>query len=125
MEMRISAALALLLLTALTASAGAGQLSGAQMRTILSGNSIIHPNFGCLFFLPDGSTRQVNQSGDLTTGRWTVRDDTYYSTGQCGTTGCSISGEYPSLTFRRSDGGYEQPVTVIRGNYCEKDGIVS
>jgi hypothetical protein len=107
------------------ATAGAAQLSGSEVRALLAGNSIVHPDFGCVFYLPDGSMHVVSLAGDVTTGKWAVRGDLYFSSGRCGVTGCIISGEYPSFTFRRADDGYEQPVILIRGNYCEKDGVVS
>lgn len=120
--MRLFAAFVLLGILAVPAAAG---LSGGELRSVLEGNSIVHPDFGCVFFGPDGSTRVVSRSGDVAIGTWAIRGDLYYSSGQCGTTGCSVSGRFPSFTFRREDGGYEQPVILIRGNYCEKDGIVS
>lgn len=120
--MRVPLALALMLVAGPTA---ATQLSGEQMRAVLTGNSIVHPDFGCVFYGADGSMRLVSLAGEVATGTWEVRGDLYYSSGQCGTSGCSLDGEYPRFTFRRTDGGYEQAVVLIRGNYCDKDGIVS
>lgn len=106
-------------------AAAAQELNGARIRQLLSGNSIIHPGFGCVFFRRDGTARIVGQGGVAGEQRWEVRDDLYYSTGQCGIVGCRLTGEYPSFTFRRTDGGYEQPVILVRGNHCEKNGIIS
>ena len=103
----------------------AATLSDSEMRAALSGNSIVSPDFGCLYYDPSGKSVTVLQSGDKIDGRWIIRDGLYYSNGQCGLTGCTLDGEWPSLTFNRTDGGYSQPVIVIKGNYCEKDGIVS
>ena len=100
-------------------------LNGEQIRQTLSGNSIIHPDIGCVYYRPDGTTRIVGQGGLYSNGKWGVRGDLYYSSGQCGTTGCRLTGSYPSFTFQRTDGGYAQKVMLIRGNYCEKDGILS
>ena len=98
---------------------------GESIRHLLSGNSIVHPNFGCAFYRPDGTTLQVGRSGLSVEGRWRVRSGLYYSTGMCGGLGCRITIHYPSLTFRRVDGKYEQPALLIRGNYCEKNGLFS
>lgn len=120
--MRVFVAFVLLGIMAVPAAAG---LSGSELKSLLAGNSIVHPDFGCVFFEPDGTMRVVNRSGEVAAGKWAVRGDLYFSSGQCGVTGCSVSGRFPSFTFRREDGGYEQPVIMIHGNYCEKDGIVS
>jgi len=115
-----------LLLAALPATLAAAELKGEEMRSTLTGNSIVNPDFGCVFYQADGTTRIVGQAGgEVAIGNWAVKGDLYYSSGQCGLAGCSLSGDYPDFTFRRTDGGYEQPVILIRGNHCEKDGIIS
>ncbi|MEC9343518.1 MAG: hypothetical protein VYD64_06700, partial [Pseudomonadota bacterium] len=97
----------------------------SRIGRLLGGNSIIHPRFGCAYYRPDGTKTQYLRSGDRLEGRWHVQDDIYYSDGQCGGTGCRLIGQYPNLTFRRLDGNYQQPVIVIHGNYCEKNGLLS
>ena len=106
------------------ASGGVQELAGEQIRNTLAGNSIVHPDFGCMFYRPDGKTDMYFQE-QLEHGTWEVRGDLYYSSGQCGEIGCHLSGTYPELIFRRIDGDYEQPVILILGNHCKKDGIVS
>ena len=123
--MRMLCAAIGLLVAANPGGVGASELSGEEMRSILTGNSIVNPDFGCVFYAADGTTRIVGQGGDLAIGSWAWEGDLYYSSGQCGVAGCVLSGDYPAFTFRRTDGAYEQPVILIRGNYCEKDGIVS
>ncbi|MEZ5800656.1 MAG: hypothetical protein R3D29_09530 [Nitratireductor sp.] len=108
-----------------TSSLMAAVLSEPEMRSVLSGNSIISPDFGCVYYDPSGKSVSVIRSGEKFDGRWIIKDGLYYSNGQCGLTGCTLDGEWPSFTFNRTDGGYTQPVIVIKGNYCEKDGIVS
>ncbi len=105
--------------------ANASGLSSTRIGKILSGNSIVHPVFGCLFYRPDGTTLQVARSGATLEGRWRVRGDVYFSSGQCGRAGCHLVGQYPNLVFRRLDGGYEQPAHLILGNHCEKNGLFS
>lgn len=123
--MKLIAGLLVLAASFLPAWAGSDEMSGDRLTKLLSGNSVIHPEFGCLFYRPDGTTLTVTQDGQKLDGRWSVRGDLYYSSGQCGEIGCSLTGAFPSFTFRRQDGGYEQPVMLILGNHCEKDGIVS
>lgn len=123
--MRFIAGLMILAMSGSPASAGPDQLNGDQLRRMLSGNSIINPEFGCVFYRPDGTTLTVAQGGQTAEGEWQVRGDRYYSSGQCGEIGCRLTGSFPSFTFQREDGGYEQNVILILGNYCEKDGIVS
>jgi hypothetical protein len=100
-------------------------LPGAEIARTLSGNSIVHPNFGCVFYRPDGTTLQVGQGGLRAEGKWEVEGDLYFSSGSCGTAGCSLAGRFPSFVFLRTDGGYRQEAIVILGNHCEKDGVVS
>ena len=61
----------------------------------------------------------------ITVGTWRVDGDLYFSSGQCGEVGCRFYGEYPSYVFRRIDSTYEQPVILIPGNHCERDGVLS
>ncbi|MCG6858341.1 MAG: hypothetical protein LJE67_09760 [Salaquimonas sp.] len=103
----------------------ADDASQTRIGKLLAGNSIIHPNFGCAYYRPDGTMTQYGRSGQTIEGKWQVRGDTYFSSGQCGREGCQITGQYPNFTFRRLDGEYSQPVILIRGNYCEKNGIFS
>lgn len=84
--------------------AGASGLSSTRIGKMLSGNSIIHPAFGCVHYRPNGTTLQVSRSGTTLEGRWRVRGDVYYSSGECGRTGCRLVGQYPNLVFRRLDG---------------------
>ncbi|MFZ1815300.1 MAG: hypothetical protein WBO55_18315 [Rhizobiaceae bacterium] len=102
-----------------------GTLDGAGIRSVLEGNSMVHPNFGCVFLQKDGTFTHVAQSGEKSRGDWGVRGELYTSSGQCGSSGCQLSGTWPEYTFNRIGGGYSQTVIVIQGNHCEKDGIVS
>lgn len=104
--------------------ANASDLAGIQIRELLAGNSIVHPAFGCVYFNPDGSTLAV-AGGQSLAGFWRVEGDLYRSSGNCGSLGCRLSGGFPSTVFRRIDGGYVQPATVVRGNHCEKNVLVS
>jgi hypothetical protein len=106
-------------------SAHGGELSGNQIREILTGNSIVSPDFGCVHYQPGGGTMSVDQAGNLNSGRWGVRGDLYTSSGRCGEAGCAVSGAYPDITFRSLDGDYVQPVVVIKGNFCEKNAVIS
>lgn len=105
-------------------AASAADLAGVQIRELLSGNSIVDAAFGCVYFKPDGTTLAVS-GGDIYTGIWSVAGDLYRSNGNCGKIGCRLSGGFPSTVFRRIDGGYVQPATVVRGNFCEKNVLVS
>lgn len=100
-------------------------LADSRIARLLVGNSIVHQNFGCAFYRPDGTMVQYSRSGESREGKWRVRDDVYYSSGQCGRSGCWLTGYFPNLVFKRLDGAYEQPVIVILGNYCEKNGLFS
>ena len=117
---------ALAIATLLSGTAlGADPMLETRIGKMLAGNSIIHPTFGCVFYGKDGTTLQFGQGIEPIKGKWAVEGDIYYSTGQCGRSGCELIGDVPNLTFRRLDGKYEQPAILIRGNYCEKDGILS
>jgi hypothetical protein len=123
----LSPAFVLAAVLALAPGAGSGEQrawTGEEIRHALSGNSIVHPDFGCVFFRPDGGTEMHYQ--DMTDrGFWEIRNNLYISSGRCGEVGCKLSGAYPELKFRRVDGEYEQDAIVILGNHCKKDGIVS
>ena len=102
----------------------AGELDGPGIAALLEGNSIIHPDFGCVWYRDARSS--VSYVGDQEiVGQWSVRGDLYHSSGQCGEIGCQLAGEGDSYVFIRTDGQYRQPVLVIKGNYCRKDGIIS
>ncbi len=103
----------------------ASDLDGGQIRQMLSGNSIVSPTFGCLFYDPRGKTTTVDLSGDMTSGTWAVNGKLYISSGRCGLAGCTISGTYPDIIYRSLDGQYVLPVTVIKGNFCQKNVVVS
>ncbi len=102
-----------------------GALSGSEITRTLAGNSIVHPNFGCVFYRADGTTLQIAAGGVSQEGEWSVTGDLYHSSGACGEVGCTLSGTHPSYLFRRADGGYEQDVILILGNHCEKNGVIS
>ena len=91
---------------------------------VLVGNSIIHPDFGCVHY-PD-SRRSLIYVGDMRReGEWSVRGGLFYSSGQCGKIGCRVTGSIPNIVFERLDGGYTQSAMVMKGDYCKKDGIIS
>ncbi len=103
----------------------AADMDGKQIRQTLSGNSIVSPSFGCLYYSPDGKTSTVNSSGDMFAGTWGINGNLYISSGRCGLAGCHVSGEYPEITYRSIDGEYVLPVTVVKGNFCQKNVVVS
>ncbi len=100
-------------------------LTGEEIRALLSGNSIVSPDFGCLHFKPDGTTFQVYNGGIVADGIWGVRGDVYTSSGSCGTIGCTLDAKVPIVVFNRVDGGYNQSAQLVEGNFCEKNGIIS
>ena len=100
-------------------------LSGSQIKTMLSGNSVVDPGFGCVYFDPAGDTNIVTLNGVERQGRWGVLGDLYYSNAACGVDGCNLKGSYPNFVFERTSGGYSQPVLLLQGNHCDKDGTVS
>lgn len=109
---------------ALSFPALAGELDGAGIRDLLTGNSIVHPDFGCVFY-SDASTSVSYVEGQEIAGQWSVKGNLYFSSGQCGEIGCILDGANQDYVFRRLDGQYTQPVVVIEGNYCRKDGVIS
>lgn len=109
---------------ALSLPAGAAELDGGGIRSLLTGNSIIHPDFGCVHY-PDASTSVSYSGGQEFTGAWSVKGNLYFSSGQCGEIGCILEGNAPEYVFRRVDGQYSQPVVIMKGNYCRKDGVIS
>lgn len=102
---------------------GTGSAGAADPGKLLTGNSAIHPAFGCLYFRDDGVTVQLPRGGEPRHGRWGAMEGLYYSSGQCGTIGCKIEGEFPELVFKRVDGGYKQPAMIVPGNHCEKNAV--
>ena len=105
-------------------AAGASELNGAQIIEMLTGNSIVHPDFGCAHYPREGRTVHY-LDGSILEGDWSVRGDIYYSNGQCGLTGCRVTGAFPEIVFRRLDGRYVQPAQIVKGNYCKRDGVIS
>lgn len=120
----VTATLAAFAPSAPSAGAAGGSWTSEEIRHALAGNSIVHPDFGCVFFRPDGGT-EIRFQESLATGFWEVRDDLYFSSGRCGEVGCRLTGVYPELKFRRVDGEYEQDAIVILGNHCKRDAAVS
>jgi hypothetical protein len=113
------------LLLAASNAAMAGELSGGEIQSLLSGNSIVSPEFGCLFYSRIGKTVTIDFAGNSYVGNWSVEGDRYHSSGSCGGKGCSISGTFPDITFRRDDGRYNRSVRLVKGNYCEKNVVLS
>lgn len=105
-------------------SAGERALTGEEIRQTLTGNSIISPDFGCVHFAREGVANLFTY-GQVSEASWRIDGNLYFSSGQCGEIGCQFFGDYPSFVFRRVDGSYEQPVLLIIGNHCERDGIFS
>jgi hypothetical protein len=105
-------------------NSGERALSGDEIRRALTGNSIVSPDFGCVHYVKDGVSN-LFASGQVQAGTWRIDGNLYFSSGRCGDVGCQFFGEYPSFVFRRVDGSYEQPVILILGNHCERDGILS
>lgn len=103
----------------------AGPASALDPAELLPGKSAMHPSFGCLYYREDGVSIQLRLGGVPGEGRWKVQNGLYYSTGQCGTIGCRIEGQYPNIVFRRVDGGYSHPATLLPGNHCEKDAPIT
>lgn len=118
------ACLAVLTVSALFSPAAAAELTGPQIVDVLLGNSIVHPEFGCAHYRDARTSVQV-QNGEERLTNWSVTGNLYRSSGQCGEIGCTLSGTFPAYIFRRTDGGYSQPVIVVKGNYCRKDGTIS
>lgn len=117
------AGLALAVFGGITVSAG--ELGGGRIRDVLAGNSIVSPDFGCVHYSLDGKTTTVDFAGNLYSGTWDIKDDLYLSSGRCGEAGCTVSGSTPNITFRSLDGEYVQPVVVVKGNFCEKNAVIS
>lgn len=117
--------LILVLLLAASINALAADLTGRQIRDALTGNSITSPDFGCVFYSRYGKTVATDGAGNFSAGEWSIEGDLYFSSGSCGTKGCTLSGDFPDLVFQRIDGRYAQPATVINGNFCEKNVIIS
>lgn len=117
--------LILVLSLATSKNALAGDLTGVQILDALTGNSITSPDFGCVFYSRYGKTVATDGTGIFSTGEWSIEGDLYFSSGSCGTRGCTLSGDFPDLVFQRIDGRYVQPATVIKGNFCEKNVIIS
>jgi hypothetical protein len=113
------------LLLAASNAAMAGELSGGEIQSLLSGNSIVSPEFGCLFYSRIGKTVTIDFSGNSYSGQWSVEGDRYHSSGSCGGKGCTISGTFPDITFRRDDGRYNRSVRLVKGNFCEKNVVIS
>jgi hypothetical protein len=113
------------LLLAASNAAMAGELSGGEIQSLLSGNSIVSPEFGCLFYSRIGKTVTIDFAGNSYSGSWSVEGDRYLSSGSCGGKGCTISGTFPDITFRRDDGRYNRSVRLVKGNYCEKNVVIS
>ncbi len=103
----------------------ASQLSGPRIEKTLSGNSVIHPDFGCVYFDPKGITKIITRNGSVRQGRWGVLGDLYYSNASCSIQGCKLTGKYPNFVFERTDGGYAQPVMLVPGNHCDQDATIS
>ena len=122
--MRCTVAAFLAIIAVLPAPAVAGDRSGADIRKMLSGNTITSPEFGCIYFSGTGRTVLVDFAGQSQGGTWSVAGDLYFSSGSCGETGCRILGDVPEITFVRTDGGFRQTVTLLPGNQCEKDAVI-
>jgi hypothetical protein len=105
--------------------ANATELRGSEIKSLLSGNSIVSPEFGCLFYSRVGKTVTIDFAGNSYVGKWSVEGDRYLSSGSCGGKGCSISVSLPELTFKREDGRYSKSFKLVKGNYCEKNVVVS
>lgn len=123
--MRIILAGAAVLFLAGSNAAVAEELSGGEIKSLLSGNSIVSPEFGCLFYSRVGKTVTIDFAGNSWEGQWSVEGDRYLSSGSCGGEGCSISASIPEITFRRADGRYNKSVRLVKGNFCEKNVVVS
>ncbi len=123
--MRNMLAGAVALILGLGGTAMAEELSGGEIKSLLSGNSIVSPEFGCLFYSRVGKTVTIDFAGNSFVGQWSVEGDRYLSSGSCGGKGCSISASVPEITFRRDDGRFNTSVRLVKGNYCEKNVVVS
>ena len=122
--MRCAAAALLAIISVLPGPAVAGDRSGAEIRRLLSGNTITSTEFGCIYFSSTGRTVLVDFAGQTQGGSWSVAGDLYFSSGSCGETGCRVLGDVPEITFVRIDGGFRQTVTLLPGNQCEKDAVI-
>ena len=106
------------------AGAAAAERTGAQIRALLEGNTIISTDFGCVYFSPTGKSVTVDFTGNTFSGTWSVRGDLYFSSGSCGEAGCRVIGEFPDITFIREGGGYRQSVTILPGNQCDNNAVI-
>jgi hypothetical protein len=106
------------------AGAAAAERTGAQIRALLEGNTIISTDFGCVYFSPTGKSVTVDFAGNTFSGTWSVKGDLYFSSGSCGEAGCRVIGEFPDITFIREGGGYRQSVTILPGNQCENNAVI-
>jgi hypothetical protein len=104
--------------------AAAAERTGAQIRALLEGNTIISTDFGCVYFSPTGKSVTVDFTGNTFSGTWSVKGDLYFSSGSCGEVGCRVIGEFPEITFIREGGGYRQSVTILPGNQCENNAVI-
>jgi hypothetical protein len=102
----------------------AAERTGAQIRALLEGNTIISTDFGCVYFSPAGKSVTVDFTGNTFSGTWSVKGDLYYSSGSFGEAGCRVIGEFPDITFIREGGGYRQSVTILPGNQCENNAVI-
>jgi hypothetical protein len=107
-----------------SADALAGDRTGAEIKSLLTGNTIVSTEFGCVYFSPTGKSVTVDFTGNTFSGSWSVKGDLYYSSGSCGEAGCRVVGEFPDITFIREGGGYRQSVTILPGNQCENNAVI-
>jgi len=101
--------------------------SGAvdDIKSLLLGNSIMHPTFGCSFYETGDRAVQHKRNGDYDLFKWWVGEGVYFSTGACGAGGCRVYNNRGVLDFHRIDGQYQQKALLLKGNQCESNRKVS
>lgn len=109
-----------MLVPAAAAIAGERALTGAEIRTALSGNTAEGVQDGVAwkqYFDPNGQTTYVS-GGRASPGRWSVRGDKYCSQWppserwDC----YGMTGEEDRMTFVPDGGGADWPVRMSNGN---------